>query len=809
MNAEAPRTAVITVDEFGIVTGWNRGAERALGHTAEDAVGRRAGELLVPEGGAPFWDGPPDRDDWLGWLSVRCADGRVVRVRGVGHRLMDRATQGQWVLMASVEDAAGPRPLPQEVERAVVDWLFSVSPVAVTMYDTDLRCIRQNAAMTRMSGISEADRKGLRLPEVLTGPDAAAWERRLRRVLETGETAFSGEMRGRLPANPDRDSVFLASASALRGADGETLGLCTTVADVTQQIRSRERLTLLNEASTRIGSTLDVMRTARELADAVVPRLADWVTVDLLETLLRGDEPGPFTGVVALRRAANQSIIEGAPEAVRQPGEVDFYPPYTPAVRCMATGRSARHRVTDRDMRDWLARDPARAEKFREYGFQSIMGVPVRARGMTLGITMFYRRTKDPFTEDDQLLAEELVARAAICLDNARRFARERTAALSLQQSLLPRGTPAQAAVETASRYLPAGGRSGLAGDWFDVIPLSGARVALVVGDVVGHGISAAATMGRLRTAVRTLADVDLPPDELLTHLDDVVIRLAAETETGTESEAEAGGSDGGDPAILGATCTYAVYDPVARICSVARAGHPPPAVVTPDGEARLLDLPAGPPLGLGGLPFEAVEVELPPGSLLALYTDGLLNFREPERELDGALAELCQTLTHRAPSLDALCDHVLGDLLPDHPADDAALLIARTQALGTDRFAVRDLAADPVTVASARSWASRRLDAWGLADASYITELVVSELVTNAIRHAEGPIQLRLIRDRTLICEVSDASSTAPHMRRARLSDEGGRGLLLVAQLTQRWGTRHTHTGKTIWCEQLVGPHP
>ncbi|MFF7652993.1 SpoIIE family protein phosphatase [Streptomyces sp. NPDC007983] len=801
MNAEAPRTAVITVDESGIVTGWNRGAERALGHAAGDAVGRRAGELLVPESGTPFWDGPPERDHWLGWVSVRCADGRVLRVRGTGHRLMDRDTRGQWVLVAPVEDAAGPRqrPLPQEVERAVVDWLFSRSPVAVTMYDTDLRCIRQNTAMTRLTGISEADRKGKRLPEVLSGPDAEPWERRLRQVVETGEAAFSGEMRGRLPADPDRESVLLATASALRGADGQTLGLCTTVADVTQQIRSRERLTLLNEASTRIGSTLDVMRTARELADAAVPRLADWVTVDLLETLLRGDEPGPFTGVVALRRAANQSIIQGAPEAVRQPGEVDFYPPYTPAVRCMATGRSARHRVTDGDMRDWLARDPARAEKFREFGFQSIMGVPIRARGMTLGITMCYRRTKEPFTEDDQLLAEELVARAAICLDNARRFARERTAALSLQQSLLPQGTPVQAAVETASRYLPAGGRSGLAGDWFDVIPLSGARVALVVGDVVGHGIGAAATMGRLRTAVRTLADVDLPPDELLTHLDDVVIRLATEAE-GTGAP--------GDPAILGATCTYAVYDPVSRMCSLARAGHPPPAVVTPDGEARLLEVPAGPPLGLGGLPFEVAEVELPPGSLLALYTDGLLGLRERERELDGALDALCRALGERAPSLDALCDRVIGDLLPDHPADDAALLIARTQALGTDRYAVRDLAADPVTVATARAWASRRLDAWGLADASYITELVVSELVTNAIRHAEAPIQLRLIHDRTLICEVSDASSTSPHMRRARLSDEGGRGLLLVAQLTQRWGTRHTHTGKTIWCEQLVGSH-
>ncbi|MFI0815255.1 SpoIIE family protein phosphatase [Streptomyces sp. NPDC021098] len=806
MNAEAPGTAVITVDESGIVTGWNRGAERALGRAAGEVVGRRAGELVVPEsGGEPLWDGPPGRDDWAGWLSLRCADGRVLRVRGTGHRLVGRDARGQWVLVATVGDAT-PGPLgAQEVEGAVVDWLFSRSPVAVTMYDTDLKCIRQNAAMTRLSGLPEADRKGKRLPEVMSGPDAAAWERRLWRVLETGETAFSGEMRGRLPADPDRECVLMASASALRGTDGRMLGLCTTVIDVTQEIRSRERLTLLNEASTRIGSTLDVMRTARELADAMVPRLADWVTVDLLETLLRGEEPGPFTGVLALRRAANQSIIEGTPEAVRQPGEVDIYPPYTPAVRCMATGRSARHRVTDRDMRDWLARDPARAEKFREYGFQSIMGVPIRARGMTLGIAMFYRRTKEPFTEDDQLLAEELVARAAICLDNARRYDRERSAALSLQQSLLPQGNPAQAAVETASRYLPAGGRSGLAGDWFDVIPLSGARVALVVGDVVGHGISAAATMGRLRTAVRTLADVDLPPDELLTHLDDVVIRLAAEA----ESETEDGGAreDAGDPAILGATCTYAIYDPVARTCSLARAGHPPPAVVTPDGKARLLDLPAGPPLGLGGLPFEAAEVELPPGSLLALYTDGLLGYRERERELDGALDALCRTLTDRAPSLDALCDRVLGDLLPDHPADDAALLIARTQALGTDRFAVRDLSADPVTVSSARSWASRRLDAWGLADASYITELVVSELVTNAIRHAEGPIQLRLIRDRTLICEVSDASSTSPHMRRARLSDEGGRGLLLVAQLTQRWGTRHTHTGKTIWCEQLVGP--
>lgn len=302
--------------------------------------------------------------------------------------------------------------------------------------------------------------------------------------------------------------------------------------------------------------------------------------------------------------------------------------------------------------------------------------------------------------------------------------------------------------------------------------------------------------MGRLRTAVRTLADVDLPPDELLTHLDDVVNRLAA--------EAEVTGSPG-EPAVLGATCTYAVYDPIARTCTLARADHPPPVTVSPDGNVRLLDmdLAAGPPLGLGGLPFESMELDLPEGSLLVLYTDGLLGFRE--RELDSALEQLCRTLAAPAPTLDALCDRVLHDLLPDRPADDAALLIARARALSADQVAVRDLLSDPAAVPAARSWATHRLAAWELEDAMFTTELVVSELVTNAIRHARGPVQLRLIRDHTLICEVSDASNTAPHMRRARLSDEGGRGLLLVAQLTQRWGTRHAREGKTIWCEQLI----
>jgi anti-sigma regulatory factor (Ser/Thr protein kinase) len=302
--------------------------------------------------------------------------------------------------------------------------------------------------------------------------------------------------------------------------------------------------------------------------------------------------------------------------------------------------------------------------------------------------------------------------------------------------------------------------------------------------------------MGRLRTAVRTLADVDLPADELLTHLDDLVLRLAADEGTADPSAETAGG--------IGTTCLYAVYDPVSRRCTVARAGHPPPAVVTPDGTARFLDVPAGPPLGLGGLPFEAFETELPEDSLLALYTDGLLEARD--HDIDEALDKLFAALVRPAPTLDAVCDRVLTELLSHRPEDDIALLVARTRALHADRVATWELESDPSIVARARKYADEQLTAWGLDDAAFTTELIVSELVTNAIRYGRPPIQLRLIhQDSTLISEVYDSSGSTPHMRRARIFDEGGRGLLLVAQLADRWGTRHDRIGKTVWAEQSV----
>jgi len=686
------------------------------------------------------------------------------------------------------------------------DWAFAQSPIAQAIHDQYLLCLRVNDRMCEMFGLKESQLRGRRLTDVLPGPQYDAMERYMRQVLDTGEPAQRSTYR-QVPGET-REHAWSVSVSPLKDQAGRTQAVWIGVLDITQQYQARQRLTLLNEAGTHVGTTLDVTRTAQELADIVVPRLADLATIDLLEAVLSGDEPrpGPLAGTIALRRVAHQSIFEGVPEAVVKPGDVDIYPETFPSARCLATGQTVLTGVDDPTFISSTSHNPARAAIIRQFGIHSVLSVPIRARGVTLGVAVFLRGQRpDRFEQDDVLLAEELTARAGLSLDNARRYTRERATALTLQRSLLPQRLPRQSAVEVASRYLPASAQLGVCGDWFDVIPLSGARVALVVGDVVGHGIHASATMGRLRAAVRTLADVDLPPDELLTRLDDLVSRLSASggADGGTDTDA-----DDGDDAEneIGATCLYAVYDPVSRRCCLARAGHPLPALVTPDGTASFLGLPAGPPLGLGGLPFESSEVELPAGSILALYTDGLIESRYDD--IDLGLERLRRALTYRDRSLETTCDNVLKAVLPDRPADDVALLIARTHALDDDQVATWDLPADPAIVASARRQVAERLANWGLHDAAFTTELVVSELVTNAIRHAQSPIQLRLIRDRTLICEVSDGSSTAPHLRRARAFDEGGRGLLLVSRLTLRWGTRQTPHGKTIWAEQaLPGP--
>ncbi|MBW8803371.1 MAG: SpoIIE family protein phosphatase [Catenulisporales bacterium] len=544
-------------------------------------------------------------------------------------------------------------------------------------------------------------------------------------------------------------------------------------------VAARQRLAMLLDASGRIGTTLDMELTAGELAEIALPDFAQHAAVDLASWVLDGEDGPPPNAEVKLRRVAVRTIRTGKTHL--PPGAHVAYNTATAQARCMGQ----RQPVLDAALTAatagtrWVAEDPD----------SSVIAAPIMVQGTLLGVASFYRLgTAGPFDEDDLQLAGDLASRAAVCLDNARRFERERAMALALQRSLLPRAFPMQCAVEVAHRYLPA--QQGVGGDWYDVIPLSGGRVALVVGDVVGHGIHAAATMGRLRTAVRNFSALDLTPEDLLCQLDALVESMDAD-------EAE----DRRGVGIIGATCLYVVYDPVTGLCSMAAAGHPSPAVVARDGSVRFLDLPTGPPLGLGGSDYEAVELPIEEGGTLVLYTDGLVESRD--QDIDTGLERLSTVLEGAGRDPEELCASAIGGLLPARPYDDVALLAARARRTTADRVATWDVPLTPESVAFLRAEVSRQLRAWRLGDLVSTTELVVSELVTNAIRHATGPVELRLLRDRALICEVADGSSVSPRLRRAQTLDEGGRGLFLVAHLSRRWGTRYTPRGKVIWAEQ------
>ncbi len=690
----------------------------------------------------------------------------------------------------------GPDPVPgRDLNEALLNALFTESPLGLYLFDSDLRLIRMNTAARGWRGVAVLPHRGMRIGELVPGFDTEAIEAMLRKVLQTGDAVTDFEQRGFPPTDPTREYVASISAFRMQDRGGDsTLGVAAAVSDVTEEFRARNRVMLLNASGERIGSSLDIRRTAEEFARFAVPDLADGVTVDVFDCVLRGGAPapGPVESHLPLRRVARldsesdalhaedietgelfgpdgpspytQSLVDHLPRLIQQPSDIGPFVPAAPG----ADRNSA-----------------------------SVLLLPLSARGVVLGVAVIRRNERsEPFNEDDLALAGEIADRTALSLDNARRYEREHAAARTLQRDLLPPALPTVSAVEAAYRYLP-GDDAG--GDWFDLLPLSGGRVAMVVGDVEGHGLEAATTMGRLRTAVSTLAEMDLPPDELLSCLDDLMSRMARERAT----------APGRPPAApeqpAGASCLYVVYDPVSRLCTFARAGHPPPLLVRPDGRTQILDGGAGPPLGLGGLPFEAAETELPPGSLLALYTNGLI---EGRRTSDDALGKLQHVLAHSDRSPEDSCDAVVAELLPRRPDDDAVLLLARTRSLGGDVVATWTLPAEPEIVATARALAGRQLVAWGLEELDFATELVVSELVTNAIRYSTGEVVLRLIRDgNTLTCEVTDNSTTAPHLRRSRENDEGGRGLFLVAQCTQRWGTRRTSEGKTIWAEQSLPP--
>ncbi|MFG3345947.1 SpoIIE family protein phosphatase [Streptomyces sp. NPDC048018] len=604
----------------------------------------------------------------------------------------------------------------------------------------------------------------------------------------------------------DRLLALNVRATGDGAADG---GCVMTMRDTTELAAltgraevARGRLRLLYEAGTRIGTTLDVVRTAEELSEVAVPRFADVVTVELLDPVVRGDEPsGAFT---EMRRTALSGVKQETP--LQPVGDlIRFVVPSTPMASALDEGRA----VLQADLAaadGWRAQDPEGAAQALAYGLHSLLTVPLLARGVVLGMANFWRgrETPEPFGEEDLSFAEELAARAALAIDNARRFTREHSMAVALQRSLLPRVLPEQSAMQVAFRYLPA--KAGVGGDWFDVIPLPGARVALVVGDVVGHGLHAAATMGRLRTAVANFSTLDLQPDELLSHLDELIDRLGEEHEPGGAGDG-GGGGDGGAEGTTGATCLYAIYDPTTGSCTMASAGHPGPALVRPDGSVEFPAVPAGLPLGLGlgDRPFASARLKLEPGSKLVMFTDGLLEDRH--RDFDTGLELLRKALARPGRSPEQACADVIATLLQPMPNDDIALLVAGADRIPPDRIAEWEVPSDPSAVSPVRSAAAARIAAWGLEEAGFTAELVLSELITNAIRYGRPPVRVRLVYDRVLICEVSDGSSTSPHLRHATDTDEGGRGLFLVAQFAQRWGTRYARRGKTIWAELPIAP--
>ncbi|MFF2571413.1 SpoIIE family protein phosphatase [Streptomyces sp. NPDC058084] len=774
-----PPAAFALLAADGVLVGWSREAEALLGYEASQVLGRRAADLIahVPADQEGSDEAPSEQLRLDGTRSavvdVRHGSGGTVRVAVTLHPLTpapDAAASGSApsaVLMAAELEKLRW----WETRQAMLQGLVTQSPVTLTIYGPGARLLWANASSIRELGGDITALLGRSMTElfpgdVLTTQHLAPPEDLFQQILETGEPVIDVHFRGRAPADPGREHVWSSSYFRLVDGRGEPVGVCEQSIDVTDHYRAQQRLELLAEAGARIGSTLDPAGTAAELAKTAVPHYADAVLVDIAADVLEGEEPKALTGGSLVR-------VADSDRQASQVGEPVAYPAGSPQAESLGRGRSTTE---------------ALVASTRLY-------VPLIVRGTPLGLVTFVRGDdSEVFDDGDRSVAEELASRTAVCIDNARRFRRERTAALMLQRSLLPRSLPEQSAVEAASRYLPADSHLGAGGDWFDVIPLSGARVGLVVGDVVGHGLEAAAAMGRLRAMVRTLAELDLAPDELLARLNDQVGREAPDQ---NENASDGGGA-------IGATCVYGIYDPASRTSTWAAAGHPSPAVVQPHVPVSFLRLPPGPPLGVGRLPYESVDVELAEGSLVVLFTDGLVEARG--QGIDMGLDRLAAVLgEQRGSSPDRLCAQIVAELSTGEVRDDATLLVVRTRALGARQVAAWELSPDPALVAHARSIAAEQLARWGLDDLAFTTELVVSELVTNAIRYAAGPIGLRLIRDRSLICEVSDSQHTSPHARYAGTDEEGGRGLFMVAQLTEHWGTRYLPTGKTIWAEQSL----
>ncbi len=770
------RIATFVLDTEGRIAVWSSAAADLTGRPIEQVVGSSVAELFPAEA-RPRAEESFRRvratGGWVGFLPVLRGDGGLIDVgfRAVALPFPD----GRNLTQVVATDAADLRRV--EFERTLFEALFDQVSVGIAIYDTERRYIGVNHTLAAYNGIPAREHIGHRVEDLL--PDIGRSVPLLQQhVLDTGEPVVDALVRAATPAAGLGERRYWSMSYArLEAHDGEVLGLTAVIVDVTERQNAlernrlaRNRAAILNAANSRIGTSLDIMQIAAELADVAVPMFCDEATVYLLDSAV-GASAEPIRLHVIATTAPSERIGDSLPPI--QPG--------TALHDCVTGGRARQIDLSDPE-------GIGRADR-------SIVA-PLAARGSLIGAVRFERTVeRDEFALIDLETADELVARAAVSMDNARLYVRERDTALMLQRSLLPERLPEVEGAQVAFRYRPGSAGAQVGGDWCDVLALPSRRVAFVVGDVMGSGLQAAGIMGQFRTAARTLAQLDLSPALVLRELDELARSMSE---------------------LHIATCVYAVYDPVAGHCVMASAGHPPPLLITPGAGVEPVRLSPGAPLGVGGQRFEEREFAVEPGAALALYTDGLVEDRD--QDIETGIGELLDTLSKAAASapqsvrsgrgpedgrwMEAACDAAFESLLGPHRVDDATLLIAALDHFPEDRVASWVLTSQPTVAAQARELVRRRLATWR-PDAADVVELLVSELVTNALRYGRGPIGLRLLRGTvTVVCEVSDELDAAPRLRTVRQGDEGGRGLYLVDQLSANWGTRTTAHGKIVWFE-------
>ncbi|GAA1359874.1 ATP-binding SpoIIE family protein phosphatase [Streptomyces beijiangensis] len=790
--AEAGRIplAVVVVDGQGLVSHWSTGARRLFGRPREEAVGLPALDLM-PVSGALSEDGSydgydpvygelgPGLDATLNGLTSYPAAGRA-RLSEPGRAQID--------VLWWAYPLVGPGP-----ERLLV-LAADASQLRTESDDGAVERIAPGFALhTEFLG---SDELAGRLPEILPSMSVGESRRIVSQVLELGYPVLEFSQHDRVPVTPDWGVPRRAERAARRRQAEADTAAGQTTAPVAPELdleyaAVRERLEFLNEVSGRIGSSLDLARTIQEVSAAVVPRFTDVAGTYLREQVIAGEgfPDGPPDETTMWHRVAVEHVdAPGRWDDVVPVGEAMPFPAHTPFFQCMTSGDPVLVPQISEQMGTAIASQFEKRDIRPLINGRSMLVVPLKARNVVLGFMILLRHPgRALFNDMDRFTGAELAARAGLVLDNARMYTYQESVAETLQDSMLPQVTPRMAGCDTATRYLPGTLLGRVGGDWFDSIKLPGSRIALVVGDVMGHGLNSAAMMGQLRTAVQTLSALDLPPAQLLRNLDDLAQRL-------------------GEHYL--ATCLYAVYDPVHGELLMANAGHIPPVLVrAADGRSELLELPTGAPIGVGGVPFETARIAVAPGDRLVMCTDGLVEVRG--EDIGVGLATLCESAAHPAASMDDACDTIIRSLnTRGGRKDDVALLMARLNGIATEDVARWELAPEAQEAGTARRLVRAQLREWGLEEVSENAELLVSEVVTNAVRHVDGHrVGLRLVRAETLLCEVVDDGHVLPTLLSAGPADEAGRGLRVVSRLSREWGASRTGEGKTVWFELSLPP--